>query len=194
MDSSGNVTYSRIKDNASGKLVPLSSNAKDLMEAIDDHSIFVTVIASDNYVSTRNTIIPGGAFMGNRVTNRSVYSRSAYVRIVETQQEIVDSTLRKIDSIFNRPGSCMIHEVLESYEGGKISQEAGESSPRSDGPGTVYDEAHRRSTTQHGHFEQECYDKLGKKQEEFNRDTTWKVLFYVKNKGKRILVQTSYNK
>lgn len=55
-----------------------------------------------------------------------------------------------------------MHEATEAYEGAKISQKTGVSSPRSDMPGSVYKKAHNRATSQTPVFET-IYDNKGNK-------------------------------
>jgi len=60
----------------------------------------------------------------------------------QTEFTEVVPVLQKIDGYFNKPGATTLHEVVESYLGGTMSQQAGTSSSGSGTPGSVYDAAH----------------------------------------------------
>ena len=78
-----------------------------------------------------------------------------FVPTVNTNQEINPQILGSVDSYYNKPGVNTLHEVIESYEGGKISQISGVSaSPATivDGqdPNSVYSREHSAVPKQTG--------------------------------------------
>jgi len=117
--------------------VKQTADSKQLENAIGDHSITVNVNATDD---TKNIV--GGGFGGNTVT----VSPSGEKNTVSTQQEVNPTVLGKIDDYFGKPGSGILHEVTESYQGGLISQASGVSSPAGGQPGSVRDQAHAAAT------------------------------------------------
>jgi RHS repeat-associated protein len=129
-----------------------TSDSKQLENAVNDHSITVNVNATDD---TKNIV--GGGFGGNTVT----VSTSGEKNTVSTQQEVNPTVLGKVDDYFGKPGSGILHEVTESYQGGLISQASGISSPPSDQPGSVYNQAHAAATPPTGRVVSQVVDADG---------------------------------
>ena len=78
---------------------------------------------------------------------------------METKQEVNVNNLGKISEYYEKPGNDMLHEVLESYEGGKASQKSGISAPAGNGP--QYDAAHATSIKQSGDIYYRYLNKQG---------------------------------
>lgn len=143
LDSSGNLSYTTV----SGATV--SSDTQQLINAIDDNSITVNVLATDSKVTSQGGLLEGGAFMGNTVTT------TASGNTVSTNQEINPDVLSSIDSYFNSPGTNTLHEVTESYQGGVNSQQSGVSAlpatpAEVNNPSSSYNQAHSAATPQVG--------------------------------------------
>jgi len=59
--------------------------------------------------------------------------------------------LKSASDYYGKPGSGILHEVTEAYQGAKMSQASGISSPIGSGqPGNVYKAAHAAATPQPG--------------------------------------------
>jgi RHS repeat-associated protein len=162
MDDNGKVTYTVEADSKTGKPVKLDANSKRLKGAIDDHTVDVNVSASNNFNTSDGHLLIGGAFMGNTVTNKmeTTDGKPSEVSLVETKQEVNVNNLGKISDYYGKPGNDILHEVLESYEGGKASQVSGISAPAGDGP--QYDAAHNSSIKQSGNIYYRYLDKQGR--------------------------------
>ena len=142
MDNAGKVSYTQ---NSTG---PLTKEASQLVGAIDDHSITVNVKAENTKMTSEGTELLGGAFMGNTVTKDVLTSTTS----VSTNQEINPGVLESMSTYYGKPGADVLHEVTESYEGGKIAQKTGYSTPstaRPRGMG-IYNIAHAAATPQSG--------------------------------------------
>lgn len=66
-----------------------------------------------------------------------------------------------LDAANGNTGKGMLHETLESYEGGLISLKKGTSSPPAGQKGSVYDKAHRRAPSQGGRITGQYWDAAG---------------------------------
>jgi Alpha-glucuronidase len=82
--------------------------------------------------------------MGNTVTKTETGTT------VVANQEVNPNVLGRMSSINNSPGQDMFHEVTEAYEGAKISQSSGVSSPKAGISGSVYSKAHNAAVPQSG--------------------------------------------
>ena len=124
--------------NEEGKLeyagTPKTKIDKMLVAAIDDEdiSVFITTDKSNSFGGISSET--GGAYMGNFFENGKVC----------TDQYVCPSMLEKFDKSVgdNKPGLTMIHELAESYYGGKIALERKHSSPHAGISGSTYNEAH----------------------------------------------------
>ncbi|HEX8659347.1 MAG TPA: hypothetical protein VF690_17545 [Hymenobacter sp.] len=125
------------------------------MQAVDDHSVIVNVnaVGTDQQFTAKNEAIVGGAFMGNTVNPSD--------KTTQTNQTVIPAILGKIDGYFNKPGATTLHEVTESYIGGKMSQTAGVSSGASGTPGSVFQAAHDAASPQGGAYSTRYFDKQG---------------------------------
>jgi hypothetical protein len=63
--------------------------------------------------------------------------------IVTTDQRVNPDVLGAMDAAKGNTGRGMLHETLESYEGGLISLKNGVSSPAAGHAGSVYENAHK---------------------------------------------------
>lgn len=188
MDNNGVVTYTQNKDKK-GRLVKMNRKAGRLSTAIDDHTVKVCVHASNNRLASNDSLLVGGAFMGNEVTGKMITTKGepSKVPLVETKQEVNVNDLAEIDKYYENPGADMLHEVIESYIAGKVSQKSGIPAPPKKGP--EYDYAHKASTKESGklYYRILQFDKLTS---ELLVDTTqeYYVDFYVKKNGKAEIV------
>jgi len=160
LQQSTNLTLTR--DNETGKISATgeakSQNDKKLLEVINSTDVAVNVTANPtNEISTGIYSKVGGAFMGNEISSATmtlVAGTKPYnpiemeITTVKTQQVVNPTVLDQIDTYYNEPGASILHEVTESFEGGKISKRAGVSSPNSGEVGTVYKKAHDAATPQ----------------------------------------------
>ncbi|WP_255554199.1 hypothetical protein [Mesonia aestuariivivens] len=151
MHDDGKVTY---KQNGEGKL---SSDAQQLANAIDDHSVIVTATAENTKETSSGNLYIGGAFMGNEVTDEKYQGKN----IVKASQEVNPEVLNKFSEANGKAGKGMLHEVTEGYQGGLISQGTGISSPRSNIQGSVYPQAHSTATKQPGTVNRRLFNKDG---------------------------------
>jgi hypothetical protein len=149
MDANGKVTATQ---DGTGKL---SKHVKQLSNAINDNSIVVNVNAENTTTTQSGDLYIGGAFSGNTVT------KGANGNTVVAQQEVNPSVLNKVSRAHGKLGADMLHEVTEAYQGGLISQKNGVSSPASNQPGSVYQQAHNRATNQSGLIFERIYDASG---------------------------------
>jgi RHS repeat-associated protein len=134
-DQTGKISYTTVDG------VTPNADAQQLMKAIDDHSVDVHVNATDN---TKDMI--GGAFRGNSVTP----SANEDPPTVQANQEVNPNMTSTIDTYYDKPGANTLHEVTEAYQGAKISQASGVSSPEAGQTGSVKDAAHVLATPQAG--------------------------------------------
>ncbi|MCL9807715.1 RHS repeat-associated core domain-containing protein, partial [Flavobacterium amniphilum] len=152
MDSDGNITYTQ-----NSKV--LTGNAKRIAEAIDNHSIKVNVKAENTDSTSKGNVYCGGAFMGNTVTDK--VDPASGKNIVEATQEVNPQVLGAISNHYDKPGNDMVSEVTEAYEGGKLSQASGISSPDSGTDGSVYPTANLLGVKQSGDVTETVTDSQG---------------------------------
>jgi RHS repeat-associated protein len=154
MDSGGKVTYSAVQG------ATINANSQQLVNAIDDHSINVNVKAENTFATSNHNYYEGGAFMGNTVTSN--VDPASDKNIVEANQEINPNVLDKLSTAYNKPGADTLHEVTEAYQGAKLSQTSGVSSPQAGLPGSVYTQAHSPlATPQSGAATRTLFDAQG---------------------------------
>jgi RHS repeat-associated protein len=153
MDDKGKVSYTVVEG------AKPNADAQQLMTAVDDKSITVNVNATTDVKNSAGEIVVGGALIGNTVTPAS--SKDG-VATVEANQQVNPSQLQAQSDYYGKPGADMLHEVTEAYQGAKISQTSGVSSPRAGQPGSVYDAAHNNATPQSGMQYMDIKDPSGK--------------------------------
>ena len=135
----------------------LKGEAKMLAGIIDDTSISVNLITTDKHEASPGMLMVGGAFMGNTVTT------DAEGNVMVSANQVVNPQVLGAMSKTNlNPGMDMMHETTEAYEGAKISQERGISSPASNQEGSVYWQAHNRATPQSGRVYETVYAPNGR--------------------------------
>ena len=149
LDGKGKVNYTLVEG------VQPNGDSKQLIKAIDDHSIDVKVTASQDIKTSQNELLVGGAFIGNHV------EKKGGINIVTAMQEVNPIQLEKSSEYNVKPGADMLHEVTEAYQGAKISQQSGISSPPPGVKGSVYDDAHFKATPQTSGQYQDIQDKNG---------------------------------
>ena len=136
----GNVTYTRIAG------VTPTANVAKFMTALDDHSVIVTVNATNGSTNSEGRHFVGGAFMGNTVMPGTSGSPGG-PPTVNARQDINPKVLGKASDYYHTPGNEVLHETTEAYTGAKISQASGVSSLSSFFAGSVYNAAHLPSAT-----------------------------------------------
>jgi len=142
--------YFTISDNGSVSYstpdgVKLKGSAKTISQIIDNKSIKVRIQTTKDVVYNNHTF-EGGMFNGNTYNNED--------GVVTTSQVVNMRTLGKLEEMTNsKTGTLLLHEVTESYEGGKISLDNKQSAPAAypsevmDSQ-SVYSQAHLRATKQ----------------------------------------------
>ena len=182
MNKNGKIAYTQ---NGTGKL---SKDAKQLTAAIDDSSITVNVNAENTSKTAAGDLYIGGAFSGNTVT------KGANGNTVVAEQEVNPDVLNKASTGNGKPGTDILHEVTEAYQGGLISQKSGVSSPAENKAGSVYSKAHRNATSQSGSVYETLYDGAGNVMQMTPSGAypqgVKKVEWSVKNKGNNTIIQT----
>jgi RHS repeat-associated protein len=184
-DATGNVSYEVVKD-AKGNPVKLNSDAQQLTAAINDHTVEVEVFTTASAKTPSGSLIIGGGFNGNTVKPNGN---------VEASQVVNPYVLSNMSKGNGKPGADMLHEVTESYQGALISQQAGVSSPASNMPGTVYNQAHVAATKQSGNIYRDFFDNQMKKLQSppggATPPTTANVQWYVLDaSGNKTIIQT----
>ncbi|MDO9256262.1 MAG: RHS repeat-associated core domain-containing protein [Bacteroidales bacterium] len=118
------------KVSAAGEAQTKSDN--QLLSAINDQNIDVTVTATNSLTLSDGSYTQGGAFMGNNVTQTSGTEilngvpEEVPITKVSANQEVNPAMLNFYDQkTGSQTGSFILHEVTESYEGAKISQGTG---------------------------------------------------------------------
>ncbi|WP_298900948.1 RHS repeat-associated core domain-containing protein [uncultured Psychroserpens sp.] len=165
----GRLSYTLVDSEAT-----LSDDAQKLVNAIDDPYVHVNVSATDNdYISTGAGVLIG-TFMGNIITGGftppsvdSSLEGNGIINQVETFQEINVSALSGMDKINHDPGQTTLHEITESYLGGKLVQANGKAtgfgqvSGGEDYASAIYYLAHEAAAKQSGDVTLGYFDKNG---------------------------------
>jgi RHS repeat-associated protein len=158
-----------------------SGSDKKLLEAINNKNVTVNIEAvNSNTLSDGKggiLLMVGGAFLGNTVKTKTETSNSdigfedvvGNISIETTSTNTTASTTQKVnptvlgalDQANGNNGTGMLHETLESYEGGLISLKSGKSSPAGGEPGSVYTKAHHRAPYQGGYVTGNYWDANG---------------------------------
>ncbi len=150
MDSAGKVSYTQ---SGTG---PLTADAAQLVNAVDDHSVTVNVAATSNTTTSTGNLYIGGAFMGNTVTPGDPLLGGS--NVVSANQEINPGVLSTLSTAYSKPGADTLHEVTEAYQGAILSKASGVSSGMASQAGSVYQQAHNAATPQSGSVVQQVYD------------------------------------
>jgi len=181
MDADGKVTYTR------DGTEELSKDAQQLADAIDDHSIEVHVISTNNITTSEGTVLVGGAFMGNTVIRSSIPNEKH--NVIATQ-EVNPSQLKIQSDYYHKSGFDMLHEVTEGYQGAKISQDLGLSSPSSTRAGSFYLLAHVRATPESGIQYYDFKDINGKSVE--TQIPGGQIIYYAKENHRKPVIISIY--
>jgi len=166
MDSKGKVTYTQ-NTNA------VSADVQQLKNAIDDHSVTVSVLATHD-PKVANTTNSDGAFMGNSFTGNMVVplggnapaASPAPIQEVVAIQLINPQSLSVLDTDAGLPGANTLHEVTEAYQGAKLAQTTGVSTGQATAadeanPNSVYMRAHTAATPQVGNPQVRFFNSAG---------------------------------
>jgi len=172
MDTNGKVSYTY---NGSGLQGPatengvgaLSSDAQQLVDAIDNSSITVNVTAENTKLTSTGNLYIGGAFMGNTVTPGDPLLNQP--NTVVASQEINPNVLSTLSSDYNKPGADTLHEVTEAYQGALTTQKSGVFSPMAGQKGSVYPTSHASATPQSGSVSRALYDAKGNQTSNVNQ-------------------------
>ncbi|WP_345989651.1 DUF6443 domain-containing protein [Chryseobacterium sp. Chry.R1] len=162
MDSNGKVSYTQNDPKAK-----LSTDAQQLVNAIDDHSVNVNVSAENTNITKSGNLYVGGTFSGNKTSYLLNGDGSALNAITNAYQEVNPKVLGAMSDYFNKPGADMLHEVTESYQGAVISRRLGKDSgfasqAENDNLFSVYNAAHNNATPQTDGYDVRYFDKNGK--------------------------------
>jgi RHS repeat-associated protein len=166
----------------------LKGDAKRMAGMIDNQSITVNLITTDQNVTSTGNLMVGGAFMGNTVTTDANGNRT-----VVANQEVNPNVLGSADAHTNTAGKMMMHEATEAYAGAQISQKSGVSSPMAGQEGSVYQQAHKKATPQTPVHEN-IYDSSGNKLQMLPGgvypSNVSRVEWYVTKSGRLRVIQT----
>ena len=163
MDDNGKVTASQVKGST------LTQGASDLLSATNDHTVIVNVSATDNDFTSGGEGPLLGFFGGNKT---SVPFDDAIEGspnpITFTSQEVNSDALDNFSKANGKPGQAMLHEVTESYIGGKIAQVESLKYVRStannndaNDPTSVYSRSHEGVIKQGGSIDEHFYNSQG---------------------------------
>jgi hypothetical protein len=175
-EQSGIVICERNKK-PNGHFVSLTKEGKRLAEVIDDNTVLVNIIASDSMVTSTKKLSFGGSYLGNSFTGTYGYKDDPAVKVpvIATRQQVDPETARMISDYYGKPGADVLHEIIESYLGGKYAQQK----KIADTSGNLYyNVAHPNSTPQSGPIYIRYLDK--EKKETFEISEVCYVDLYVK--------------
>jgi hypothetical protein len=154
---------------------------KKLLEAIRNPNVKVNITADESKTikgPNGPLLMVGGSFMGNTIGSDSRITDYDYKEggrggdnepdaiyttktIVTTDQRVNPDVLGAMDAANGNKGTGMLHETLESYEGGLISLKKGVSSSPAKQRGSVYDKAHSRAPNQGAKITGRYWDAAG---------------------------------
>ncbi len=150
---------------------PLSQDAQQLVNAIDDKTITVNLNADDTKWIAPGLAYVGGGFGGNTVTEStneievSGGEDDSKVNLVVAEQFVNPRVLSTVDNEQGLNGSSTLHEVTEAYQGALIAQKTGESTKpmlnAGKDPNSVYSKAHLAATPQRSTIHGSSYDVNG---------------------------------
>jgi hypothetical protein len=147
-EQSGNVICQRNKK-PNGHFISLTREGKRLAQLIEDNTIYVNIVASDSMMTSTKRLSFGGSYLGNSFTGAYGYTDDPTVKVpvIVTRQQVDPETARMISDYYGKPGADMLHEIIESYLGGKYAQQT----KIADTTGLLYySVAHPNSTPQSG--------------------------------------------
>jgi len=183
LNSSTSLNITR--DASTGKLSAtgeaVTKNDQKLLEAINRKDVTVNITA-DGAKTTKgsageNLLMVGGAFKGNTVKTETTTTTLDFgfedavgnvtmditttSTTVSTEQHVNPDVLGAMDAANGNREQGMLHETLESYNGGVISLKKGTSSPAAGQSGSVYSKAHNRAPSQGGTVTGKYWDAAG---------------------------------
>jgi hypothetical protein len=176
-EQSGNVICERTKK-PNGHFVTLTKEGKRLAELIDDNTVFVNIVASDSMETFAKRLSFGGSYLGNSFTGSYGYTDDPTVKVpvIVTRQQVDPETASMISDYYGKPGADILHEIIESYLGGKYAQQT----KIADTAGVLYyGVAHPNSTPQSGPIYVRYLDKQEKETTEASE--VYYVDLYVKS-------------
>ena len=181
MDENGVISYTKIGEG------PLSSDAQDLINAIEDTEITVNINTTSGMYTSDEALFFAGAFGGNEV--------DPLTGTVQTFQDVNPLACQLMDCYAENYGVTTLHEVVESHKGGEISLASGNSAEPADqasvkNPNSVYNRAHNASP-QHSSFRMRLIDSEGNVTRYPNNAV--KIQWYVKNDNKPEQIIQEYN-
>ena len=160
-----------------------TKNDQKLLKAINSTDVRVNITAdgSKTIAGPKGPLLMvGGAFNGNTVGTETTtrtelapgdglcgesepeeISITTTVTIVTTDQRVNPDVLGAMDAANGNSGRGMLHETLESFEGGLMSLKKGVSSPPAGQLGSVYDKAHRKAPPQGATITGKYWDAKG---------------------------------
>lgn len=95
-----------------------------------------------------------------------------------------------MDNFYNKPGASTVHEVVESYLGGKVSQASGNSVGSAATPEgrAVYNQVHPLAPPQSGAFRVDSYNQAGQQIKYFDPKGCSDV--YVEDANRKVIIQS----
>jgi hypothetical protein len=154
MDKNGKVAYTPVAGATQSK------GASQLATAIDDHSVTVNVSATDRQTNSKGGALIGGSFMGTTVSRTPKGDGTNGPNQAQTQQELNVPSLVAMDAQMGKPGATTLHEVVESYLAGKLSQQTGISSGVGGTFPSFYQQAHGAAPPQSGNVNEVKIDQF----------------------------------
>src|SRR5699024_526319 len=104
-ENTGKLSYIKVKEG------PLTKDAQQLTNAIDDSRITVNVNASNSLISSKTgKDIAGGEFQGSKTKFDGLGNA-----VTETFQQINPTQTNNYDYVNDSPGKASLHEVIESF-------------------------------------------------------------------------------
>ncbi len=128
----------------------LSKMARRLYRAVKSESVKVNIVTTKSKVDENGIVFVGGAFKGNAIDRSE--------NVVHTKQLLNVDVLDCLSDANGKPGFDVIHEITESFIGGKISLKMEVDSPQAGEDGSVYSRAHKMATPQSGKVRVYYYD------------------------------------
>lgn len=183
LDASTSLNITR--DSKTGKISATGTaetkNDQKLLEAINSKDVTVNITADNSKTlddgKGGKLLMVGGAFGGNTVSTKTETTTidmgfedavgnitmdiTTTSTTVSTKQNVNPNVLGALDKANGNSGQGMLHETLESYNGGVISLKNGTSSPAAGQPGSVYNKAHRQAPSQGGVVTGKYWDAAG---------------------------------
>lgn len=183
LNASSSLNISR--DAKTGKVsatgTAATKNDEKLLEAINSKVVTVNITADNSKTLSDGkggkNLMVGGAFGGNTVSTKTetstidmgfedavgniTFDITTTTTTASTKQNVNPKVLGAMDKANGNSGQGMLHETIESYNGGVISLQKGKSSPAAGQSGSVYNKAHNRAPSQGGTVTGKYWDASG---------------------------------